>query len=126
MHQVRTGSIYAAAVNALKSVQLTLLSAHLHQCIIYDSDQPGARLIGIEYVISERLFETLPMEERHFWHSHKHEVASGLLCAMAVASPAGAAAKLASNYVPGVAAGMPDEVEKGPLSQLYKTYGKTM
>jgi hypothetical protein len=36
-------------------------------------------MIGIEYVIAEKLFETLPMEERRFWHSHKHEVESGML-----------------------------------------------
>jgi hypothetical protein len=34
---------------------------------------------GIEYVITEKLFETLPMEERRYWHSHKHEVESGML-----------------------------------------------
>jgi hypothetical protein len=36
-------------------------------------------MIGIEYVITEKLFETLPMEERRYWHSHKHEVESGML-----------------------------------------------
>ncbi len=36
-----------------------------------DSDQPSARLIGIEYIISERLLKTLPEEEKRFWHSHK-------------------------------------------------------
>jgi hypothetical protein len=27
------------------------------QCIIYDSPNPDARLIGIEYIISEKLFD---------------------------------------------------------------------
>jgi hypothetical protein len=36
-------------------------------------------MTGIEYVITEKLFETLPMEERRYWHSHKHEVESGML-----------------------------------------------
>jgi hypothetical protein len=35
--------------------------------------------VGIEYVITEKLFENLPMEERRYWHSHKHEVESGML-----------------------------------------------
>lgn len=27
------------------------------QCVIFNSDQPGARLIGVEYILSERLFK---------------------------------------------------------------------
>ena len=30
-------------------------SALFHQCIIYDSDEPTARLIGIEYIVSEEV-----------------------------------------------------------------------
>jgi hypothetical protein len=51
------------------------------QCVIYDSDKPNARLIGIEYIISEELFRTLPEEEKKFWHSHVYEVKSGSLIA---------------------------------------------
>ena len=43
----------------------------MHQCLIFDSDTPGARLIGIEYVIPEETFVTLPEEEKKYWHSHK-------------------------------------------------------
>lgn len=39
-----------------------------------DSEKANARLIGIEYIISRRLFEGLPEEEKRFWHSHSHEV----------------------------------------------------
>jgi hypothetical protein len=45
----------------------THLREDLHQCVIYDSDEPGARLIGqrgIEYVIPESTFEKLDMDER--------------------------------------------------------------
>lgn len=31
------------------------LSRDFHQCIIYDSDQPDAKLIGIEYIVSEKV-----------------------------------------------------------------------
>lgn len=31
----------------------------------------GARLLGVEYIISERLFNELPEEEKRFWHSHR-------------------------------------------------------
>jgi hypothetical protein len=51
------------------------------QCIIYDSDRKDARLIGIEYVISERLFSQLGIAEKQLWHSHRYEVMSGLLTA---------------------------------------------
>jgi len=36
--------------------------------VIYDSDEPGARLIGIEYVVSEGVFVALPEEEKKYWH----------------------------------------------------------
>ena len=42
----------------------THLRPDLHQCVIYDSDQPGARLIGVEYVIPEEAFEKLPQDEK--------------------------------------------------------------
>lgn len=47
--------------------------------MIYDPDKPNARLIGIEYIISEKLFQTLPEEEKKLWHSHVYEVKSGVL-----------------------------------------------
>lgn len=34
---------------------------------------------GIEYVIDEKLFEDLRVDEKKYWHSHKHEVESGML-----------------------------------------------
>jgi hypothetical protein len=36
-------------------------------------------MVGIEYVIAEKLFEGLPADEKKYWHSHKHEVESGML-----------------------------------------------
>ena len=53
----------------------------LMQCVIYDSDRRSARLIGIEYIISARRFQTLSPEEQRLWHSHAYEVKSGLLVA---------------------------------------------
>ena len=40
------------------------LQPDLHQCVIFDSNKPGARLIGIEYIISEERFRALPEEGR--------------------------------------------------------------
>lgn len=50
------------------------LNEEVRQCIIYDSANNNARLIGIEYIISRRLFESLPEEEKKLWHSHSYEV----------------------------------------------------
>lgn len=51
----------------------------MRQCIIYDSPRVNARLIGIEYLISPKLYQTLPQEEKKLWHSHAYEVKSGML-----------------------------------------------
>jgi hypothetical protein len=73
------------------------------QCVIYDSDKPDARLIGIEYIISEKSFQTLPEEEKKLWHSHVYEVKSGSL----------------------IAPRLPDLAENELMKKLIGTYGKT-
>jgi len=55
------------------------LNEDVRQCILYDSPDAGARIIGIEYMIKPHLYETLPSEERRLWHSHVFEVKSGML-----------------------------------------------
>jgi len=57
----------------------THLSADVRQCLIYDAPTNPARLIGVEYMITKRLYEKLPAEERKLWHSHEYEVKSGML-----------------------------------------------
>jgi len=57
------------------------------QCVIYDANRKDARLIGIEYIVSARLFKTLPPEEKKLWHSHAYEVKSGLLVAPELTAP---------------------------------------
>lgn len=57
------------------------LNTEVLQCVIYDSPEKTARLIGVEYIISEILFTQLPAEEKKLWHSHRYEVMSGLLTA---------------------------------------------
>lgn len=49
------------------------------QCLIYDSNAPNARLIGVEYMVPAHVYRTLPAEERKLWHSHVYEVKSGML-----------------------------------------------
>jgi uncharacterized protein DUF1264 len=79
------------------------LSNEVLECVIYDSDKPGARLIGIEYIVSAKIFESLPAEEKKLWHSHNYEVKSGVL----------------------TAPGMADAAEKDLMKVLIGTYGKT-
>ncbi|KAJ7510346.1 hypothetical protein B0H11DRAFT_1701481 [Mycena galericulata] len=55
------------------------LNEDVRQCILYDRPGPDARLIGIEYMITPKLYDTLPAEERRYWHSHVFEVKSGML-----------------------------------------------
>nr|KAJ0198170.1 hypothetical protein LSAT_V11C700352990 [Lactuca sativa] len=57
---------------------ITRLNQDFLQCAVYDSDDSSARLIGVEYIVSDRIFDTLPTDEQKLWHSHDHEVTSGL------------------------------------------------
>lgn len=75
----------------------------LLQCILFDGNTEEANLIGIEYIISERLFEGLPEGERGYWHPHNFEILSGQL----------------------VAPGLPAMAEKAMLKLLMNSYGKT-
>lgn len=58
------------------------------QAVIYDGNTRDARLMGVEYIISERLFQQLPLEEKKLWHSHQYEIKSGTLIAPGLPAPA--------------------------------------
>ncbi|KAL9624170.1 MAG: hypothetical protein Q9160_001692 [Pyrenula sp. 1 TL-2023] len=53
------------------------LNEDLRQCMIYDDKKE--RLIGVEYLISDKLFKMLSLAERKLWHTHTFEVRSGML-----------------------------------------------
>ncbi|KAJ0240703.1 Oil body-associated protein 2A [Hirschfeldia incana] len=72
------------------------------QCAVYDCDSAKTHLIGIEYIVSERLFESLSSEEQKLWHSHDYEIQTGLL----------------------VTPRVPELVAKPELQNIAKTYGK--
>ena len=57
------------------------------QCALYDGNTAEANLNGIEYIISERLFETLPEAEQPYWHPHNGEILSGQLVAPGLRRP---------------------------------------
>lgn len=73
------------------------------QCTLFDSNTSKANLNGIEYIISERLFESLPEEEKKYWHPHNGEILSGQLAAP----------------------GIPAAAEKELMASKMNSYGKT-
>ena len=80
------------------------LNEDVHQAIIFDGNQKDAKIMGVEYIISEKLFKTLDAEEKKLWHSHHYEVKSGTL----------------------IAPGIPDAAEHELMENLVSTYGKTI
>ena len=81
----------------------TKLNEDLTQCIIFDGNGADAKIMGIEYIISEKLFKKLSEEEKLLWHSHHYEVKSGEL----------------------IAPGIPKIAEHELMEQIVSTYGKT-
>ena len=53
----------------------------LFQCILFDSNKPNAKLLGVEYIISDKVYRTLPDAEKVYWHAHTYEVLGGGLIA---------------------------------------------
>lgn len=81
----------------------SVLNEEVIQCVIYDGNVKDAKLMGVEYIISDKLFATLPAAEKALWHSHAHEVKSGQL----------------------IAPGLPAPAEHALMEKLAHTYGKT-
>lgn len=73
------------------------------QCVLFDGNTRQANLIGIEYIISEALFESLPEKEKKYWHPHNYEILSGQL----------------------VAPGIPGAAEMELMEGKMNSYGKT-
>lgn len=81
----------------------SIVNEDVTQCVIYDGNTSNAKIMGVEYIVSEKLFKTLPSSEKALWHSHVHEVKSGSL----------------------IAPGIPAYAEKELMKKLVTTYGKT-
>ena len=78
-------------------------SDEMHQCLLYDSYEKNARLIGVEYIVSDRIYRELPDAEKKYWHPHTYEVLAGGL----------------------IAPSMKPEDEQGFMKALLTTWGKT-
>ncbi len=79
------------------------LNEDVIQCVIFDSNEENAKIMGVEYIVSAALFAKLPKDEKHLWHSHAHEVRSGQL----------------------IAPGIPEAAEHALMAKIASTYGKT-
>ena len=51
----------------------------VNQCLLYDGTGPDARLLGVEYLVTDAIYRAMPPEEKLYWHDHKYEVDAGLL-----------------------------------------------
>jgi hypothetical protein len=73
------------------------------QCLIYDGNSKDAKLTGVEYVVTNEIYQTFSTKEKSYWHPHDGEVDSGML-SMPGADP---------------------ESEKKTLAFVRSTWGKT-
>lgn len=73
------------------------------QCAVFDSAKPGARLIDVEYVVSDEIYRSFTPEEQQYWHPHDYEVDQGLLQAPE----------------------LPSDQARALLSTIRSTHGKT-
>jgi len=105
-------NIYLTGFHPLKQDASHQMEAHhfcrqmnedFAQCALFDGNTADANLTGVEYIISERLFETLPQGEHRYWHPHNGEILSGQL----------------------VAPGLPTAAERELMRSKMNSYGKT-
>jgi len=80
-----------------------VVNPDLTQCALYDKNTKNAHLIGIEYVISDKLYNQLSATEKNFWHPHPYEIKSGQL----------------------IAPELSGSEEHTLMNKLYRTHGKT-
>jgi hypothetical protein len=58
-----------------------MIGKGMHQCLLYDSIGKNARLLGVEYIVSDEIFQKLSDVEQRDWHPHTYEVPGGGLIA---------------------------------------------
>ncbi|MGE0668520.1 MAG: OBAP family protein [Sphingomonadales bacterium] len=105
-------NVYLVGFHPMKGNPLHQMEAHhfcrqvnedFAQCVLFDGNVNTANMTGIEYIISEKLFLTLPDGERQYWHPHNGEILSGQL----------------------VAPGLPRLAEEELMEGKMNSYGKT-
>lgn len=82
----------------------TPLHDNLFQCLLYETTlEKKPKLLGVEYVISDALYQNLSPEEKTLWHPHDFEVRQGLLALI----------------------GSTKQEDESTMKLLVKTWGKT-
>lgn len=109
---VKKIAVYLVGFHPLKDNPSVQMEAHHYcnqvnedfaQCALFDGNTETAKMNGLEYIISERLFDGLPPQEQKYWHPHNYEILSGQL----------------------VAPGLPQVAEKELMRRKMNSYGKT-
>lgn len=109
---VKQFDIYLVGFHPMKDNPSKQMEAHHYckqvnedfaQCVLFDGNTADANLNGIEYIVSEKLFNTFPMEEKKYWHPHNYEILSGEL----------------------IGPGLPQAAEKQLMQGKMNSYGKT-
>lgn len=104
--------MYLVGFHSLKEYPDRQMEAHHYchqqtedfaQCVLFDSNSHDANMNGIEHIISDRLFATLPWRERRYWHPLDGDILSGQL----------------------VAPGIPEAAEHALTKKKMNSYGKT-
>lgn len=104
--------IYLVGFHPMKDHPETQMEAHhfchqmnedFAQCVLFDGNIAAANMNGIEYIISEKIFNNLPADEKQYWHPHNGEILSGQL----------------------VAPGIPKLAEHELMKKKMNSYGKT-
>lgn len=85
--------IYLVGFHPMKTQPEQQMEAHHYchqmnqdfaQCLLFDGNSSKANMTGVEYIVSEKLFASLPVAERARWHPHNAEILSGQLMAPAL------------------------------------------
>jgi hypothetical protein len=104
--------IYLVGFHPMKDNSQIQMEAHHYchqvnedfaQCVLFDGNTKDAQMNGLEYIVSEKLYNTLPAAERQYWHPHNYEILSGEL----------------------VGPGLPEAAEHSLMSTKMNSYGKT-
>lgn len=112
MGPIRAGMAHFCGIHIAKNnPSFQLVAQHycvgqgeqVHQCLLYDSCDKNAKLLGVEYIVSDKIFQGLPAEEKKYWHPHAYEVMAGGL----------------------IAPSMKPEDELGFMKYIINTWGKT-
>ncbi|MBI3267423.1 MAG: DUF1264 domain-containing protein [Planctomycetes bacterium] len=87
---VQSMHLYLCAFHVAKADAAFQVEAHhycspqgdkLHQCVVYDGRGAKAKLLGVEYIVGDDVYQKLPAAEKKYWHPHAYEIMSGQLVA---------------------------------------------